>query len=531
MLGWYRRRRDDHESERPRKVRHVTSMPAMALGSSKCDAGLRSTGSSAASPVTSSTTSVVAGATTQSSADSLRRFVANPEHEKPVQQENKVIRQSRWNWAWRSQAPSDEQLAPEGIVLEQASGEVQQKTIQSSALERIDCTKGRIVPDFDSIQQQPSLLHRLWHSVRGLRRSAPQTVRKAVVIGIHGYFPARMTRKILGEPTGTSIRFANEAAAAMESWCSHHNLSDVKVDKIALEGEGKIDHRVNTLYDLLMNWSQLLSEADFIIFAVHSQGTVVAARILERLLFEQVITKAKNTTILGMAGTCLGPMPGMDSTIFGRAITRIEHDSLLELFELQNVKSEQSQKFLGAMSSILKSGTRLILVGSADDQLVPLYSALSMHISHPNIFRAVYFDEDVESDFVAPLVDLALRQKNSGKSDHGVITELSRTLTGALTGKGHSRLYHSSELYRTAVAVSLETQGVRNVDLETNTNFKLPDRNPYVLPWAVHALVSDFRNDLFIRPLYEAFQDWKPKSKTMKDLKFRLAAMHEQAKL
>lgn len=529
MLGWYRRRRsNEDEIERPRKVRHAASMPAIALGTSKCDAGLRSAGSSAASPITSGTTSVVAGRTTESSADSLRKLVGGVELEKQPKLEDQVFKQSRWNWAWRSRGLDDGQSAESSIP----DSNISNKNIARDECSNNQlCKNSRIVPDFESLERQPSLIHRLWYTSRGLRRSTPHHVHKIVIIGVHGYFPARMTRKILGEPTGTSIRFANEAAMAVETWCAEQNLTNVTVEKIALEGEGKIDHRVKTLYDLLLNWSQLLSEADFIIFAVHSQGTVVATRILERLLCEEVISKAQKTAILGMAGTCLGPMPGMDSTLFGRAITRIEHDSLFELFQLQNIASEQSQKFLKAMSCILKSGTRLILIGSADDQLVPLYSALCMHVSHPNIFRAVYFDEDMESDFVASLVDLALRQCNSGKPDHSVITELSRPLSGALTGKGHSKLYSSNSLYRLAMSISLETQGVRNVDLKINHDFKLPDKNPYVLPWAVHALVSHSKDEAFIRELYDNFRRWKPKSKTMKDLKFRLAAMHDQPKL
>lgn len=50
---------------------------------------------------------------------------------------------------------------------------------------------------------------------------------------------------------------------------------------------------------------------------------------------------------------------------------------------------------------------------------------------------------------VSHLVGFALKLRNLGVSDHGLIRELSSPLAGSLyTGEGHSRLYDDDAVYR-----------------------------------------------------------------------------------
>lgn len=65
--------------------------------------------------------------------------------------------------------------------------------------------------------------------------SAPR-VKKALAIGIHGYFPTPLLRSVLGQPTGTSIRFANSAASAIQKFMESQG-STCEVEKVALEGK------------------------------------------------------------------------------------------------------------------------------------------------------------------------------------------------------------------------------------------------------------------------------------------------------
>ncbi len=88
---------------------------------------------------------------------------------------------------------------------------------------------------------------------------------------------------MLGQPTGTSFRFANGAAAAIQKWTDAHDI-DCEIQKVALEGEGMISDRVDTLWKLLLNWIDHIRNADFIMVACHSQGVPVAVMLVAKLI-------------------------------------------------------------------------------------------------------------------------------------------------------------------------------------------------------------------------------------------------------
>ena len=88
---------------------------------------------------------------------------------------------------------------------------------------------------------QPSIFKRLT-----LIKDPPR-IRKALAIGVHGYFPLPIIQTVLGRPTGTSIKFAENAARAIHQFAQTRGYSIDKVEKIALEGEGKIEERIDIL--------------------------------------------------------------------------------------------------------------------------------------------------------------------------------------------------------------------------------------------------------------------------------------------
>ena len=98
-------------------------------------------------------------------------------------------------------------------------------------------------------------------------------IKKALAIGIHGLFPAPLLRTVIGQPTGTSVRFANHAAAAIRRWADKHGCVDCEVEKVALEGEGKVSERVDNLWKLLLNWIDHVRKADFIMIACASTNS------------------------------------------------------------------------------------------------------------------------------------------------------------------------------------------------------------------------------------------------------------------
>ncbi|KAI5836871.1 hypothetical protein DFP73DRAFT_570439 [Morchella snyderi] len=354
----------------------------------------------------------------------------------------------------------------------------------------------------------------------------PPRIRKAVAIGVHGFFPMRLVRTVLGEPTGTSIRFANSAAGAIKRWAEKNNV-EVEIEKIALEGEGKVGDRVETLWKLLSNWMDHVRNADFVLMAAHSQGVVVGVQLLARLIEEGCVKEKARVGFTAMAGINLGPFYHLPTTILT--------GSAKELFEFQKPDSTPSQKYIQALEVVLRHNVRVLYVGSIDDQLVPLESSTFANVTHPYIFRAVFVDGRVHApDFLSHLVGFAMKLRNQGISDHGLIRELSNPLAGSLYGgEGHSRIYDDVQVYDLGVRHALETTECEGVEMKVE-RFELPTNtnNPFFLPWSMRGMLEEphVRNRLQeeCMQLLEQFENWKPTSKVLKDVKFRLEGIRSK---
>ncbi|EWC48566.1 hypothetical protein DRE_01788 [Drechslerella stenobrocha 248] len=397
-----------------------------------------------------------------------------------------------------------------------------------------------LVPSFDSCfnpQQSRSWftlgpVNRFWSNPKAYPRNQLSTllarprVRKAVAIGVHGFFPMKLVQRVLGEPTGTSIRFATEGADAIQRWADKHNIS-VDIEKIALEGEGRVVDRVEILWKLLENKLDIIEKADFVLVCCHSQGTPVGVHLVARMIEFGVVDNSK-VGIIGMAGINLGPFPELNS--------RILSGSAKELFEFSDPTSLASQQYIESLTAVLAHGVKLIFVGSIDDQLVSLYSSTFSNISHPFIYRAVFVDGRVHApDFISHAVGLALKLRNIGLRDHGIIRELSGPLAGSLyTGGGHSRIYDDAAIYDLGVRHTLETNTKEFLRVPLKVEeFQLPSTtNPYILPWAMRGMLEERRvqGELHeeAKTLLEEFAKWHPTSKVLKDVKFRLEAIRSR---
>ncbi|KAJ9133118.1 hypothetical protein NKR19_g9163 [Coniochaeta hoffmannii] len=356
----------------------------------------------------------------------------------------------------------------------------------------------------------------------------PPKIKKALAIGVHGLFPANYMRTIIGQPTGTSIKFANHGADAIRRWADSHGCEDCEIDKVALEGEGKIAERVENLWKLLLNWIDKIRAADLIIIACHSQGVPVSLMLLAKLIELGVVTSAR-VGVCAMAGVSLGPFPDYRS---GMGILM---GSAAELWEFSNSGSEISKRLEASVKAVLNHGARVTLVGSLDDQLVPLESAIYSPAHHPYIYRSVFIDGRLHApDFIAHLVGFALKLRNLGVTDHGLIRELSQPLAGSLySGEGHSRLYDDEQVYDLAVSHALETTDLANAPpCEIYKYEGLTQPNPYHLPWIMRGLLEeDFvKTELNSETaeLLRQFDDWKPTTKALKDVKYRLEAVRSK---
>ncbi|KAJ2329287.1 hypothetical protein GGI00_003979, partial [Coemansia sp. RSA 2681] len=149
--------------------------------------------------------------------------------------------------------------------------------------------------------------------------------------------------------------------------------------------------------------AETLKAADTVFVVTHSQGTPVSAMLIERLIeLELVDPRRQRIGMLAMAGISHGPLPYLKDNV---VIKYIESEAARELFELMDPSSPQSQRYVGALSTILHKGVRLICIGSWVDEVVPLYSAIIQGVSHPNVYRAMYVDaHHYLDDFLTNLI-------------------------------------------------------------------------------------------------------------------------------
>ena len=349
-------------------------------------------------------------------------------------------------------------------------------------------------------------------------------IRNALVIGIHGFFPAPFVRSFLGQPTGTSIRFANSAAAAVQKWTQSKGYS-CEIEKVALEGEGKIAERVEILWSLLLNWIDKIRRADFVLVACHSQGCPVALMLVAKLIAMGCLSSAR-IGVCAMAGVNLGPFIDYKTRWIGA--------TALELFDFARQESKVSQEYQAALDTALKFGVKIVYVGSIDDQLVSLESSTFGIVNHPNIYRAVFVDGRVHApDFLTHLVGFALKLRNLGVADHGLIRELSSPLAGSLySGEGHSRIYEDEAVYTLAIEHALQTSSLGRVPMQVHDDGAGLSQNPYILPFAMRGLLEEefVRTELYgeITELIRQFDDWKPSTKVLKDVKFRLEGVRSK---
>ena len=187
-------------------------------------------------------------------------------------------------------------------------------------------------------------------------------IKRALAIGVHGFFPAQFVRTFIGRPTGTSFKFASAAADAIRDFARIRSY-ECEVEAIALEGEGRIAERVDMLWKLTLKWIEKIQKADFILVACHSQGVPVAMMLVAKLIELGCISTAR-VGVCAMAGINLGPFPDYKSRFFS--------GSAGELFEFADSNSVVSKRYEHALRVAVKYGVRISYIGSLDDQLVSL---------------------------------------------------------------------------------------------------------------------------------------------------------------
>jgi len=298
-----------------------------------------------------------------------------------------------------------------------------------------------------------------------------------------------------------------------------------------------------------------LRNADAILVATHSQGSVVSTHLIDRLIREGHIRthKALDASVsasmkgggvplgpisppqrvccLAMCGIHLGPLLYLNtSSLVNPYLQYFESAAARELFEFQDSESQVSQAYVKALSNVLDHGTKMAYIASMNDQVVPMYSGSFTTATSPLILRALYIDGDAysSSDFLSNLLVLLLRIRNAGFDDAGLITHLSEATAGSLSGVGHSSAYEEPATYALAVRFLFETSGTLGIhpDLAVQSFTARAARNDYEIPWALRDVIANPQvASLFSHEWLElraAFEQWHPKTTVLREMRRKL---------
>lgn len=135
----------------------------------------------------------------------------------------------------------------------------------------------------------------------------------------------KLVRSMVGEPTGTSIKFCEQMTAAVKKYFKNTHeiiIPDESVINIPLQWEGKVFERAEKLYNFIeSDYKQVIENADIILWATHSQGTPVSAILLRKLIEENIIKVNKQPIcMLAMAGISHGPFPSLKGNLLVKVI-------------------------------------------------------------------------------------------------------------------------------------------------------------------------------------------------------------------
>ncbi|KAK6199983.1 uncharacterized protein RJT21DRAFT_120875 [Scheffersomyces amazonensis] len=307
-------------------------------------------------------------------------------------------------------------------------------------------------------------------------------IKQVVVVGIHGFLPIKMVRTLIGQSTGNSVKYVNEASRCIRQWLQDGDEGNVEIHTIALEGEGKIESRVEKLMILIENWISLIESSDFIFFVSHGQGTPVAINLLSNLLdkYPHLNLSTKKIGLLSMSGVIMGPYQGLDSKLVIRAYTPFENDIIRELFDFDKPNSKVSIELGHSLQNLVQKNVKITLSGSTNDQFIPLYSSLGIKFNHPNIFRNLFIlgSNNDTPTFITKFLQVLVIMKNMGsKQDYKFLYQLSEKCMGTISNGGHCKIYSNDEIYKNAIQHSLETTSLmisQDLEIVNDENRSVP---------------------------------------------------------
>lgn len=414
-------------------------------------------------------------------------------------------------------------------------------------------TKARLLGEKLLKGEQTSERH-LYLTPSGSLAAKKRNRKNVVVISMHSLLPPKFVRNYIAQSTGSAKQFGQRAMDAAARWFGDEPAN---ISAICLEGQGTITERVHQLFRLLRNWRHEINSADVVFFASSSMATPAALMLFSAMhQSEEFDLHRKKLGMLSMAGIHCGPYPGLNARVVIRAYYPAENEIIKELFELQKPGSELALQLSADTQYLCEQNVKIAVVGALNDQFVPLFLAVDLAVSHPNIYKSIYIDEhSAVPPFMAKLFLVMLTMQNVGYLDQNMVTDLSERLQGPVNVNygSHGRIFDNDEVYDVGVRFTMETTSLvrsRLLKLERPHTSRVgpahkpvavaapdsqvwqSDKNLYHLPWNVRGVVNDLiaikniENLLLLTDLVEEYRRWEP-TKAWREMKQCFAAFEE----
>lgn len=324
-------------------------------------------------------------------------------------------------------------------------------------------TKARLLGEKFIKGDQTSEKHLYLSTEGSIHAKKRKRTKNVVVISMHSLLPPKFVRNYIAQSTGSAKQFGLKTIDAVARWLDEEEEDKAKVEisAICLEGQGTITDRVRESFRLLRNWKHEINSADMVLFVSSSIATPAAITLFSAMhQSEEFHLHRKKLGMLNMSGIHCGPYPGLNARVVIRAYYPAENEIIKELFELQKTGSETSKQLSADTKYLCENNVKMTLVGALNDQFVPLFSSVDSLVSHPNIFKSIFVDEQCSVPaFIVKLFLVILTMQNVGYLDQNMITDLSERLQGPVNvnNGSHGRIFDNDEVYDTGVRFAMET--------------------------------------------------------------------------
>lgn len=446
-------------------------------------------------------------------------------------------------------------------------------------------TKARLLGEKFIKGDQTSEKHLYLNNAGSISAKKRKRTKRVVVITMHSLLPPKFVRNYVAQSTGSAKQFGLKAIDAFVHWLDEREDEKFsrEISAICLEGQGTITERVRESFRLLRNWRHEINSADMIFFVSSSIATPAAITLFSAMhQSEEFHLHKKKLGMLSMSGIHCGPYPGLNARVVIRAYYPAENEIIKELFELQKTSSDISKQLSADTKYLCENNVKMTLAGSLNDQFVPLFSSIDSLVSHPNIYKCIYIDENCHvPPFLVKLFLVILTMQNVGYLDQNMVTDLSERLQGPVNvnNGSHGRIFDNEDVYETGIrflmetttlvhsrALKFERPGVglkskvgpalapkESKDTSSNATTQVSsaaanaanaamaiatedvwhsDKNLYHLPWNVRGLVNDLlairniENLQLLNELVEEYKRWQP-TKAWRELKLCFVAFEE----